>query len=115
MLASAEERVFSNSEMSAPDTNAVSPMPRSTTTRTCGSFSNASMMSGTAAHMSVEHALRRAGLLKISQPIGPSILAIIRSVFSVRVRSVMAVYPLGPGMWAMRRGSISAQTRVPMS
>ena len=50
-------RAFSNSEMSAPETKALSPAPVTTTTRIAGSFSNSSRMTGIASHMSVEVAL----------------------------------------------------------
>ena len=52
-------------EMSAPETKALSPAPFSTMTRTAGSRSKASRISGIACHMSSDTALRRAGLLKI--------------------------------------------------
>jgi len=66
--------------MSAPDTKAWSPAPVTTTTRTAGSFSNSSMMSGIASHMSDEVALRLAGLLKMSLPTGPTFSAIMLGV-----------------------------------
>ncbi len=50
-----------------------SPAPVKTTTRTSGSASKAASTSGIARHMSSETALRRSGLLKIIQPIGPSL------------------------------------------
>ena len=52
LMASALSRFFSNSEMSAPETNAFSPAPASTITRTSGSASNAVMIFGTASHIS---------------------------------------------------------------
>src|SRR5665213_851222 len=45
------------------------------------------MISGIACHISSDTALRRAGLLKTSQPIGPSISAIMRSVGDFMTRS----------------------------
>ncbi len=55
--ASTAVRRVSNSEMSAPDTNAWSPAPRTTTTCTSGSMVNASRMRGTARCMSYDIAL----------------------------------------------------------
>ena len=60
---SSEERLFSNSEMSAPETKARSPAPRMTTTRTSPRSSKASKMTGSASVISSETALRRSGLL----------------------------------------------------
>ena len=45
-------RLLSNSEMSAPETNARSPAPASTITRTVGSASKSAMIFGTACHIS---------------------------------------------------------------
>src|SRR5215467_15856343 len=88
-IASREPRFCSNSEMSAPEMNALPPAPASTTTRIASSFSNASRISGTAFHISNETALWRAGLLNSIQPTAPSLRAIIRSVlvFIVGLRS----------------------------
>ena len=61
--ASTEVRFSPNSEMSAPETNALPPAPDTTTTRTSGSAWKASRMRGTACCMSIDRALRRAGLL----------------------------------------------------
>src|SRR5262245_52516501 len=66
--------------MSAPETKAWSPAPVTTTTRTAGSFSNSSMMTGIASHMSDDVALRLAGLLKTRRPMGPSFSAIMFGV-----------------------------------
>jgi hypothetical protein len=56
-MASALSRFCSNSEMSAPDTNALSPAPASTITRTSGSASKAAMIFGTASHIAYDTAL----------------------------------------------------------
>ena len=45
---SREERFSANSEISAPETNALPPAPLNTTTRIRSSFSNSAMISGTA-------------------------------------------------------------------
>src|SRR5690348_6516383 len=66
--------------MSAPETNALSPAPVTTTTRMAGSFSNSSRMTGIASHMSVEVALCFCGLLKTSRPTGPFFSAIMLGV-----------------------------------
>src|SRR5580704_547183 len=79
-IASREPRFCSNSEMSAPEMNALPPAPASTTARMASSALNASRISGTAFHMSNETALCRAGLLNSIQPTAPSLRAIIRSV-----------------------------------
>src|SRR6202011_5453794 len=88
-IASREPRFCSNSEMSAPEMNALPPAPASTTTRIASSRANSSRISGTAFHMSTETALCRAGLLNSIQPTAPSLRAIIRSVlvFMARLRS----------------------------
>src|SRR5215471_10880933 len=88
-IASREPRFCSNSEISAPDINALPPAPASTTTRIASSRSNSSRISGTAFHMSNETALWRAGLLNSIHPTAPSLRAIIRSVlvFMVGLRS----------------------------
>src|ERR1700730_8270702 len=88
-IASREPRFCSNSEMSAPEMNALPPTPASTTTRIASSRANSSRISGTAFHMSTETALCRAGLLNSIQPTAPSLRAIIRSVlvFMARLRS----------------------------
>src|SRR5262249_40400359 len=90
-IASCEPRFCSNSEMSAPEMNALPPAPASTTTRIASSRSNSSRISGTAFHMSNETALWRAGLLNSIQPTAPSLRAIIRSVlvFIVDLRSFL--------------------------
>src|SRR5882762_11452344 len=77
---SRDERFSANSEMSAPEMNALPPAPLRTTTRIWSSFSNSAMISGTDFHISTDTALCRAGLLNCIQPIGPSFFAIIRSV-----------------------------------
>ena len=61
--ASTEVRCSPNSEMSAPETNALPPAPVTTTTRTSSRAWNAPRMIGTARFMSIDMALRRAGLL----------------------------------------------------
>src|SRR5262249_16183815 len=88
-IASREPRFCSNSEMSAPEMNALPPTPASTTARILPSALNASRISGTAFHMSNETALCRAGLLNSIQPTAPSLRPIIRSVlvFMARLRS----------------------------
>src|ERR1700730_14149779 len=87
-IASREPRFCSNSEMSAPEMNALPPAPASTTTRIASSRAHSSRISGTAFHMSTETALCRAGLLNSIQPTAPSLRAIIRSVlvFMTRLR-----------------------------
>src|SRR5713101_5918881 len=79
-MPSALERCFSYCETSAPETKALSPSPFSTTTRTSGSCSKRSSAFGIASHMSIEMAFLRAGLLNVSQPIGPCFSATIRSL-----------------------------------
>ena len=79
-IASSLPRFSSNSEMSAPDTNALSPAPASTMTRTAGSASKSAMIFGIACHMSNDTALRFSGWLKIIQPMPPSLRAIILGV-----------------------------------
>src|SRR6267378_5708733 len=81
-MPSAVERSFSYCETSAPETKALSPSPLSTITRTSGSCSKRSRTFGIASHMSMEMALRRAGLLNVSQPIEPCFSAMMRSVSS---------------------------------
>src|SRR3989454_845488 len=78
-MPSALERCFSYCETSAPETKALSPSPFSTITRTSGSCSKRSSAFGIASHMSIEMAFLRAGLLNVSQPIGPCFSATIRS------------------------------------
>src|SRR3989441_10872330 len=79
-MPSALERCFSYCETSAPETKALSPSPFSTITRTSGSCSKRSSAFGIASHMSIEMAFLRAGLLNVSQPIGPCFSATIRSL-----------------------------------
>src|SRR5882762_116346 len=79
-MPSALERCFSYCETSAPETKALSPSPFSTITRTSGSCSKRSSAFGIASHMSIEIAFLRAGLLNVSQPIGPCFSATIRSL-----------------------------------
>src|SRR5262245_1964839 len=96
-MASSLSRRFSNSEMSAPDTNARSPAPASTMARTCGSASKAATIFGTAAHMSSDTALSFSGWLKIIQPIPPSVRAIILLVpssTSWSPRGLLRAFPL---------------------
>src|SRR6266853_601982 len=81
-MPSAVERSFSYCETSAPETKALSPSPFSTITRTSESRSKRSSTFGIASHMSMEMALRRAGLLNVSQPIEPCFSAMMRSVSS---------------------------------
>ena len=80
-------RRFSNSDISAPDTNAFSPAPAITATRISLSAWKSVIMSPIAVHISRESAFRRAGLLKTIQPTWPSFRAIILSVrgFILRV------------------------------
>src|SRR6266571_4375873 len=78
-MPSALERCFSYCETSAPETKALSPSPFSTITRTSGSCSKRSSAFGIASHMSIEMAFLRAGLLNVSQPIGPCFSATMRS------------------------------------
>ena len=54
--------------MSAPDTNALSPAPVITATRTAGSPSQPSRMVARPSHMATDMALRRSGWLKVSSP-----------------------------------------------
>src|SRR3990172_8474532 len=58
--------------MSAPEINVFSPAPRITITCITGSAAKSASIPGIAAHISYVTALRRSGLLKIIQPIGPS-------------------------------------------
>src|SRR5712691_13091946 len=81
-MPSAVERSFSYCETSAPETKALSPSPLSTITRTSESRSKRSSTFGIASHMSMEMALRRAGLLNVSQTIEPCFSAMMRSVSS---------------------------------
>src|SRR5215472_4386848 len=67
--ASGDVRCSPNSEMSAPDANALSPAPVTTSTRTPGSASSAASTPGSAARISLESALRFAGLLKVTTAI----------------------------------------------
>jgi len=83
--AAAELRFSANSEISAPETKALSPAPIMTTTRMSSSAWKSFMAWPTASHMAMDTALRRAGLLKISQPTPSSLRAIILSVFSSMV------------------------------
>ena len=62
-----------NWEMSAPATNARSPAPRRMTTRIASSPARSAMYPGMSCHISWLTALRRSGLLKVIQPIGPSL------------------------------------------
>src|SRR2546427_315761 len=78
-MPSALERCFSYCETSAPETKALSPSPFSTITRTSGSCAKRSSALGIASHMSIEMAFLRAGLLNVSQPIGPCFSATMRS------------------------------------
>ena len=64
--ASSLDRSAPNFEMSAPDTNALPPAPVSTTARTSASLRKPSRMSRVAAHISIDTALCRSGLLKIT-------------------------------------------------
>src|SRR5215207_221572 len=96
-MASSLSRLCSNSEMSAPDTNARSPAPASTIARTCGSASNAVTIFGTAAHISSDTALCFSGWLKIIQPIPLSLRAIIFVVPSSTLwspRGLLRAFPL---------------------
>ncbi len=90
MVSSSEARTDSNSEMSAPETKARSPAPRSTITRTRSSSWNAWMAGTMPAHMSRDMALWREGLLNTSQPMPPSMLA---CSFSVPVSIVVMDIP----------------------
>src|ERR1700712_886010 len=94
VMVSRDERFSANSEISAPEMNALPPAPLRTTTRISLSRSNSAMISGTAFHMSRETALCRAGLLNCIQPIGPSLRAIIRSVLVFIGSSHMLRRPL---------------------
>src|SRR5258708_39918735 len=99
--------------MSAPDTNAWSPAPVTTTTRMAGSFSNSSMMTGIASHMSEEVALRLAGLLKMSLPTGPCFSAIMLGVGLSMLNSLFQ-FPCLPrltGEVARRAGGGKPQSR----
>src|SRR5215469_15988712 len=71
--------------MSAPDANALSPAPVTTSTRTSGSASSAASTRGSAARISPERALRLAGLLKVTSAIA---LATSTSSLSVPVSPV---------------------------
>src|SRR5439155_15415331 len=86
-MPSAVERSFSYCETSAPETKALSPSPLSTITRTSESRSKRSSTFGIASHMSMEMAFLRAGLLKVSQPIGPCFSATMRSPSALVARA----------------------------
>src|SRR6266403_1198599 len=66
-------RVFSNWLISAPETNALSPAPTRTTTRTSGSSRNSISACPSPCHMSSDMALRFSGLLKVMTPT-PSVM-----------------------------------------
>src|SRR5262245_19954021 len=116
--ASREPRFSPNSEMSAPDTNALPPAPESTTTRTASSRPNASRILGTACHMSTETALWRAGLLNVIQPTAPSLRAIMRSVpvsmvFSIGVPAakLAVLHDLAPAQAGNRLVVVAERTQ----
>src|SRR5258707_13109975 len=66
--------------MSAPETKALPPAPERTTTRIELSLAKSCRISSAASHISSEVALCRSGLLKIIDPIGPSLRESILSV-----------------------------------
>src|ERR1700730_1402404 len=66
--ASTSLRLFSNWLISAPETNALSPAPVSTTTRTLSSAVQASNISISPSHISTDMALRFSGWLKVIRP-----------------------------------------------
>src|SRR5205814_10712825 len=68
--------------MSAPETNALSPLPASTTTRIAASAAKSSSTGGIACHISSDTALRRSGLSNTSQPTAPSRRAAMRPLIS---------------------------------
>src|SRR5690242_8966410 len=92
-MSSGVARTCSNSEISAPATNALSPAPRTTITRTSGSASSSVTISVIACHIAFETALRRSGLLKIIQPIEPC--------FSSNILSVRLAIGLDPSLGAL--------------
>ena len=75
--ASAFERFLANWLISAPETNALSPAPVSTTTRTASSAANASRISTSPCHISIDMALRFSGWLNVTSPTPPSLDASI--------------------------------------
>ena len=93
--ASGLERLVSNSEMSAPETKALSPAPCMTTTRTSSSAWNRSTMSTMARFISIFMALRRSGLLKVIQPTPSVTVASMKGVSSSIVVMGRSV-PSGP-------------------
>src|SRR6201990_467998 len=66
--------------MSAPDTKALPPAPVTTTTRMLLSVLKSSRKPSAASHISSETALWRSGLLKVREPILPSLRDSILSV-----------------------------------
>jgi hypothetical protein len=71
-ITSIDERAFSNLKIAAPETDAWSPAPATTITRTAR---NEPRITGMAAHMSGDTARRRAGFANVIQPVAPSIPA----------------------------------------
>ena len=66
-----EARNSLNCEMSAPEIKAFSPSPATTITRTSGSASNASMATGTSAHICTVIAFILVGLENVMYPTEP--------------------------------------------
>src|SRR5688572_1193038 len=82
-------RPASNLEMSAPETNALSPAPDRTITRIALSAAKSSSTCAAASDISGETALRFSGLLKISEPTAPFFFDRILSLVVVSVVLVM--------------------------
>jgi hypothetical protein len=74
-ITSIDERAFSNLKIAAPETDAWSPAPATTITRTAGFYAKRPRITGMAAHMSGDTARRRAGFAYVIQPVAPSIPA----------------------------------------
>jgi hypothetical protein len=104
-----EANSSSNCEISRPETKALSPAPRRTMTRTVGSASNRSKISGTARHISMDTALRRVGLLKVTHPTAPSISAIMLSVLSGTKTIVHTCFAIGLPPAISNRGVTSSR------
>src|SRR5579863_4617069 len=89
--------------MSAPETNALSPAPVNTTTRTSLSAANVSSARLAASHISSDTALSRSGLLKVTMPTPASLRASSLSV-CVIIRSLSI---LSYGFGFAQRGDLA--------
>src|SRR5215472_14784464 len=113
--ASGDVRCSPNSEISAPDANALSPAPVTTSTRTSGSASRDASTPGSAARISLDSALRLAGLLKVTTAIAPatstSSLSVPVSRGAGEVVDVMPV-PIRPSDHAVRAQLLDRLARI---